>query len=1587
MIGPEDNLIDYVDDYVHGLLNERDAALVGRFCETSKLGQAALDDARQRYALFHSLPATVASEELIQRTLDSVADFAQRDAKWSSIYRQSVGVLAIAATIIIGVMTAYYWNLSSSSLDLRLLGQSTWLPDSQVSVRVAAWDMKTSAPHPGLNVSFHLVNPRTKSRVDLATGVTDDNGVLSPCFQTPDWEDGSYELQVEAELPGKSEVLSRVVKLKRDWRVLLTTDKPVYQPGQTVHVRSLSLKKPSLNPVSGQDIHFSIQDPKGNWIFKRREVTSRFGISAVDCPLAREVAEGDYRVICEVGGTKSETTIRVQKYTLPKFKIDLAVDQSYYRPGQTVKAQLKATYFFGEPVVGGKVLVAVRSTGFGEQPIREIEAETDANGDCELTFELPERVFGTESDHGNAQFQVAATVVDSAGQQHSTGLRRIVAVHPIQVLLIPEGGQLSSGLTNRIFVVTHYADGQPAFCRVVISGYEQELQTNAAGVAVLELPPSFTHNSVLARATDAEGRSGRAERRLDRTTKDGDFLLRPDRAIYSGGQTMTLEVMASGSEPVFIDLLKDGQSLGSHSVDITSGYGEVEIDLPTELAGTVQIVAFRASTGGYPIRRSRTILVEPAKQLQIQATMDREQFRPGEQARIQFQLRDETGAPKAGALSLHAVDEAVYAVLGQRTNLQQAFFMLEEQSLQPIFERYPNWSPSLRQDIPVNEQAVWQQAMFSLTATVESYGFATISGFLSKRSSSNGEEPMDRTSSSTNQDSANPYNLFGETYSRNRLALQLTRDTALARLAVAWCALFVGLFLISKPRAFVNLMFGLSAVLMVLFLVFAVALLLFALGCGAAVPPPKSSHEFADRDADMTTSREQQTPESAAPRTAASAPATPRVREWFPETLLWRPELITDENGVATLQFDLADSITTWRVTSTAVTGDGRLGAREFPIRVFQSFFVDLNLPNSLTRGDQVNIPVVLYNYLDSKQTVTLSAARGTWFEAIGQDSSTSDDHAWMVEIELLPGQVRSIELPIRALQAGSHVLEIKAIGETESDAFQKHLSVLPEGLPQEETFNGAVNAGTTEWTIEVPESATKQSGSAILKLYPSKFSQMLEGLNGIFQLPSGCFEQTSSTTYPNVLALKYLRRTGQSRPDVELKARQYIHLGYQRLLTFESRSGGFEWFGKDPGDIRLTAYGLMQFQDMAQVHEVDPKVIERTRHWLLDKQLADGSWPVDTRMSALPNDSKVETTAYVATAVFLNNSSNPTQASRTLDYLLSRSRTDSPYTLAMLIHAIVAIEPNHAQLPRLREQLAGLQQRSSDGTSGWWNRAENYRTLFYGSGRSGTIETTALAALALEPSPDHRACVEQALVWLSKQRDGRGTWHSTQATILALKALTPMNAGPVPAFVGEQDCTLKVWFDDQVVRQWQLGQDQRDVMQIIPLGQDLEAGKSYRVRLESDGRMPLQYQLALRHYSSSEKAAENRTSPFEFDIQYDRQTLAVNDTIRATATISQDGATPVPMVMVDLPIPPGFEVETDELQNMVFQGTIEKFELKPGQVLVYLRVLRQKTPIELRYQLRATMPLEVSVTGGTVYEYYDPANRSSGASIKLEVK
>ena len=146
-----------------------------------------------------------------------------------------------------------------------------------------------------------------------------------------------------------------------------------------------------------------------------------------------------------------------------------------------------------------------------------------------------------------------------------------------------------------------------------------------------------------------------------------------------------------------------------------------------------------------------------------------------------------------------------------------------------------------------------------------------------------------------------------------------------------------------------------------------------------------------------------------------AAVGTPRVREYFPETLLWIPDLVTDSNGGARTQLTLADSVTTWKIAVFASTIDGRSATTESDLRAFQPFFLDFNPPLVMTEGDQDrNARHHPGTIRDRAQNVSLSLQPNTWSTIDGSatrkiavDSNSSSSATFLVHAKASEDKAR----------------------------------------------------------------------------------------------------------------------------------------------------------------------------------------------------------------------------------------------------------------------------------------------------------------------------------------------------------------------------------------------------------------------------------------------------------------------------------------------------------------------------------------------------------------------------------------------------
>jgi uncharacterized protein YfaS (alpha-2-macroglobulin family) len=751
-----------------------------------------------------------------------------------------------------------------------------------------------------------------------------------------------------------------------------------------------------------------------------------------------------------------------------------------------------------------------------------------------------------------------------------------------------------------------------------------------------------------------------------------------------------------------------------------------------------------------------------------------------------------------------------------------------------------------------------------------------------------------------------------------------------------------------------------------------------------AAPMPASAEDRAQNSAILAKDKKE----------ADSGSPSAHVRSYFPEALYINPEIITDEHGVASVTIPLADSITTWRMAMLASTTHGALGSATSSLKVFQDFFVDLDLPVTLTQGDRVSIPVAVYNYSGARGDVSLQLQPEEWFSLIDDLPTKS--------LAVDSARVGGSQFTLEARRIGKFKLTLTARmnGEaSRADIVVREIEVIPNGREQNMVFNGRLE-NTVQHELNFPATSIPDASKIFVRLYPGPLSQVIEGMDSILRMPGGCFEQTSSSTYPNVLALDYMKRTKKLTPEVHAKAEGYIANGYQRLLTFEVPGGGFSWFGQAPANKILTAYGLMEFSDMSKVYDVDPRLTQRTQQWLALQQQADGSWKPDTSFinegaTNRYNSDVLRITAYLAWSLENTGYQGPAveKAKKFIESHMS-AKMDA-YTLAVVANFATdfgtAGHERDRDFTRQAMQLL-LDARTEKDEQVWWSAEE---TGVYATGASASVETTGLAVQALLKWGEASGTARKAMTYIASKKDSAGTWGTTQATIMALRALLLATEKGTADVQG----TLEVLLNGKSVEELTLTPENNDLLHqfvfknIESKGESKGSGSegTNTVEIRFKGKGGLAYQVVGSYFLPwDEKPAKELLS---INVAYDRTRLAQDDIATATATITNNLPKIANMVMVDLGIPPGFDLLSEDLQTLVEKsagqksGRLEKFSLTATQAILYFNSIAPAETVALHFRLRAKYPIRARTFRSRVYEYYDPEVSSVARPVQLEVR
>ena len=259
-------------------------------------------------------------------------------------------------------------EITPDLFELSVLAPKSASPGKPYTARVRAAHPLTRRPFKNVDVKGLItLSDNEDHDVSLtSSATTNSEGIAELTFTIPtnvDSDEDDIDLNIEGRLGLVTVKAERKIDISNRPSLVVSTDKPLYQPGQTVFARLLMLG-PSKRAIADEEIDVEITDPEGTTVFSSTLKTSRFGIASVEWPIPDSTRLGDYNLRFESSDDsdqRGEASVKISRYDLPTFAVNVKPDRAFYLAGQNATIEVKADYLFGKPVTKGHVRV-VRET-------------------------------------------------------------------------------------------------------------------------------------------------------------------------------------------------------------------------------------------------------------------------------------------------------------------------------------------------------------------------------------------------------------------------------------------------------------------------------------------------------------------------------------------------------------------------------------------------------------------------------------------------------------------------------------------------------------------------------------------------------------------------------------------------------------------------------------------------------------------------------------------------------------------------------------------------------------------------------------------------------------------------------------------------------------------------------------------------------------------------------------------------------------------------------------------------------------------------------------------------------------------------
>mgnify|MGYP003946881429 FL=1 len=671
-------------------------------------------------------------------------------------------------------------------------------------------------------------------------------------------------------------------------------------------------------------------------------------------------------------------------------------------------------------------------------------------------------------------------------------------------------------------------------------------------------------------------------------------------------------------------------------------------------------------------------------------------------------------------------------------------------------------------------------------------------------------------------------------------------------------------------------------------------------------------------------------------------------------TTYWYGEAKSGENGEAVLKFYAPIKNDGVIIFCEGVTASGKIFVCSTSIKVQDEIEVFSNIPTNLTVGDFADVNLEFINHGRQQQTVTYT----TYLN--GENETNS--------ISLEGGTSKNV---VFNLTTSPSIKEIQFQYTYQFQSIQRNsaqhvIPVLVKGHHREQVLGGTETSKAVDFEVNNVIPGTAQIQLSVL----NDFVDMLEVTSKrMIRQPGGCFEQVSSSNYPNLLALKVLQ---QNARYVATDLIGKIQSGYARLAAYETPSNGFEWYGRNPPHTTLSAYGLLQFSLTRELGlTIDEKMFNRNLDWLLSRRDDKGGFQFHRGKYGFSSSNYQTNNAYVTWVLSRLKKTGIKSEIEAIERDVENEF--DAYKLALL----AGIYANTGNTDAARNTLKKLQTHFKKHEYAGFKTAGS---IMYSGGRSIDVEIMALTLLAANAVNKKPEVFENTLIdQIMGSQNGYG-FGNTQATALALEALSN--------YLGyfqskDKNQSYTVWLDGKMILELATSDSKQRHKSLMVAEGLLKTGKhTVQVKCGLAKQLPFSFE-----FKWLEQVDKVEHPELVLDYTFSKNEITQSDEIFASIELTNRTNQDKPQTVAVIKIPSGLSFSMEELRYLKKEGLYDYFESSKDELVFYFLGLEANATKTIPLSLKPVINGRFAPAESYVYQYYTPEIRSSVLAEPVRIR